>query len=243
MAWLEAHQELRDHPKTKRAARMLGISKPQMIGHLLCLWWWCLDYVEDGDLSDFEIADIAEAAEWDGKPEVFIAALVGCGPANRNGFLVDTEGRLEVNDWAQYGGKYITKRNQGRDRQRAYRERNADVTRYSRVSNTTRSDQIREEEIIAHAPQNDAVAAYAARWQITPTVKDGLIELETTYGAQKVLEAIAFIIQAENDGKKISYPNRYLKTILTNGGPSKNGAAYSIPATAAILQEYSFAKP
>ena len=37
MAWIEAHQELRNHPKTKKAARLLGISRPQMIGHLfLC---------------------------------------------------------------------------------------------------------------------------------------------------------------------------------------------------------------
>lgn len=145
MAWLEAHQDLRDHPKTKRAARALGISRPQMIGHLLCLWWWCLDYAEDGNLADFDSADIADAAEWEGEPDAFVDALLHCGPADRAGFLTNGDG-LRINDWSQYGGKYVTKRNQGRDRQRTYRERNAEVTRYSSVSNTTREEESREDK-------------------------------------------------------------------------------------------------
>ena len=145
MAWLEAHQDLRDHPKTKRAARALGISRPQMIGHLLCMWWWCLDYAEDGNLTDFDNADIADAAGWEGEPDDFIHALLHCGPADRAGFLTNSDG-LRVNDWSQYGGKYITKRSQGRDRQRTYRERNAEVTRYASVSNSV--DKIIEDKSI-----------------------------------------------------------------------------------------------
>ena len=165
MAWIEAHQELRDHPKTKRAARLLGISRPQMIGHLLCLWWWCLDYAEDGNLSDFDAEDIADAAEWEGDADEFVAALINCGPADRPGFIIGDGDSLSIRDWSQYGGKYITKRNQGRDRQRAWRERNAgvtqgnagngnsnaDVTRYndvtSSVTNTPREDKSREDKI------------------------------------------------------------------------------------------------
>lgn len=129
MAYLEAYQELRDHPKTKRAARLLGIARPQMIGHLMCLWWWCMDYAQDGDLSDFDNADIADAAEWEGDPDLFVHALSDCGPADRHGFLARSEDGLTVNDWQEYGGKYIAKRNQGRERQRQYRQRNASVTR------------------------------------------------------------------------------------------------------------------
>ena len=147
MAWLEAHQELRDHPKTKRAARTLGISRPQMIGHLLCLWWWCLDYAETGSLADFDNNDIADAAAWEGDPDTFVSALLNCGPADRPGFLIDTGDGLTVNDWDEYGGKYVTKRTQGRERQRTYRQRNAVVTRDSSVSNTPREDKIIEDEI------------------------------------------------------------------------------------------------
>ena len=132
MAWIEAHQELRNHPKTKKAARLLGISRPQMIGHLFCLWWWCLDYSANGNLSAFDNADIADGAEWEGDPDRFVHSLIDCGPSNRPGFLVDNGAGLEVKDWSEYGGKYITKRDQGRERQRNFRTKkrqsNADVT-------------------------------------------------------------------------------------------------------------------
>lgn len=168
MAWLEAHQELRNHPKTKRAARLLDIGRPQMIGHMFCLWWWCLDYAQTGNLANFDHADIADAAGWEGDPDLFIEALVNCGTAGRPGFLVDDGQSLSVNDWAEYGGRYIAKRDQGRERQRQWRKRNAlqthdesvnnaPVTRYERVtealvtqtkrvSNASTEEKSREEE-------------------------------------------------------------------------------------------------
>jgi len=149
MAWLEAHQELRSHPKTKRAARLLGIGRPQMIGHMFCLWWWCLDYAQTGNLANFDHADIADAAGWDGDPDLFIEALVNCGTAGRPGFLVDKNGNLSVNDWAEYGGRYIAKRDQGRERQRQWRLRNAKVTHDESVSDTpvTRYERVSNAEV------------------------------------------------------------------------------------------------
>jgi hypothetical protein len=164
MAWIEAHQELRNHPKTKKAARLLGISRPQMIGHLFCLWWWCLDYSANGNLAAFDNADIADGAEWDGDPDRFVQSLIDCGPSDRPGFLVDNGDGLEVKDWCDYGGKYITKRDQGRERQRNFRikkrqsnadvtdgnvsvtDSNALVTRYNSVSNAPIGDMSRVED-------------------------------------------------------------------------------------------------
>lgn len=102
MAWIPSHQELRQHPKTKRAARAAGTSLPAMIGHLHLLWWWALDHAADGDLSRYDEVDIADAALWDGDPEVFVRALTECGPKGSDGFLAD--GCLH--DWDEYGGKY-----------------------------------------------------------------------------------------------------------------------------------------
>ena len=87
MAWSESHQELRDHPKTKRMARRLGISVPAAIGHLHCLWWWAMDYAPDGDISDYDAEDIADAAMWDGDAEQFLQALIDCGPGASHGFI------------------------------------------------------------------------------------------------------------------------------------------------------------
>jgi len=124
--YVEAHSDLRDHPKTLRAARILGISRPQLIGHLLCLWWWAQAYAPvDGDLSAFDAADLADAAEWAGDPETFVNALVACGRGG-GGFLDDRGGGLRINDWEDYGGKVHTKRSQGAERARRFREKRSD---------------------------------------------------------------------------------------------------------------------
>ena len=150
MAYVEAHASLKSHPKTKKAARLLDIPKTQMIGHLLCLWWWCQEYAEDGDLTDHDIADIAEAAEWEGDPGEFIAALTDCGLRGSAGFLRrDVDGSLTVNDWMEYGGKYNVKKAQSRERMRNKRQADNDVTRNLRVTcaDVTHIDKIREDKI------------------------------------------------------------------------------------------------
>lgn len=101
MAWIESHQTLKDHPKTRRLARYLKISVPAAIGHLHCLWWWALDYAQDGDLSKYEPADIADAAMWEGDAEEFVAALV------KAGFLDQDNEDLRIHDWDEYTGRLI----------------------------------------------------------------------------------------------------------------------------------------
>lgn len=120
--YVEAHAELRDHPKTLRAARLLGVPKVAVIGHLLCLWWWAQAYAPaDGDLSGFDADDLADAAEWPGDPAAFVAALVACGRGGAGGFLDNSGGGLRINDWSDYGGKVHVKRAQGAERQRRFR--------------------------------------------------------------------------------------------------------------------------
>lgn len=109
MAWIESHQALDTSPKLKRAARRLGVSRPAMSGHLHFLWHWALDNAFDGDLSDLDDEDIAEAAEWDGDPDEFVETLADCGPGNQAGFLerdgLTADGRraaLVIHDWWEH---------------------------------------------------------------------------------------------------------------------------------------------
>lgn len=88
-----------------------------MIGHLHCLWWWAFDYAPDGNVSHFDDADLALAAEWEGEPAAFVAALTGCGAGNRAGFVSDGS----LHDWDQYAGKYIEQRQRDADRKRVRR--------------------------------------------------------------------------------------------------------------------------
>lgn len=108
--WIKAHSALARHPKTRRLARTLGISVPEAIGHLMMLWWWGTDYAQDGDLSSFDPEDIADAAGWDGDPDVLVEAMVSCSPRG-SGFLDRTEdGWLVLHEWEEHCGEEFAKR-------------------------------------------------------------------------------------------------------------------------------------
>lgn len=87
-----------------------------MIGHLHLLWWWALEIAPDGDLADYDEADLADAAQWPGEPDRFVGALLTCGPGDAHGFL---EPGLRLHDWQDYGGRYAARVAAGRKAARA----------------------------------------------------------------------------------------------------------------------------
>ncbi len=141
MPWIESHTDLADHPKAKRAARLLGISMPAMVGHLHYLWWWCLKYAQEGDLARFTEEDIADAAQWPHSAGVFVTALLDCGPGDSVGFLEKMPGgRLLVHDWQEYAGKLIEKRRNDAERKKVQRTSNGHPTDVQWTSNGRRVD-------------------------------------------------------------------------------------------------------
>ena len=121
MSWIHSHQALRHHPKTRKLARALDVSNTQAIGILHCLWWWCLDYAPDGDLTDIDAATIADACEWEGDPDELIAAFVGASAKRGGCGFVDNGDGLKVHDWDDYAGSLIGARERNADRMRASR--------------------------------------------------------------------------------------------------------------------------
>jgi hypothetical protein len=105
MAWIESHQELARHPKTKRLSRLAEISLPTAIGHLHLLWWWAIDYAQDGDLSKYEAGDIADAMNWSGDAKVIVEALVNSGFLDR-----ESDAGLSIHDWHDYAGRLMEQR-------------------------------------------------------------------------------------------------------------------------------------
>lgn len=112
--YIPSHQELGNHPKLRRLARTLAISRPAAVGHLHYLWWWSQNYAPDGDLSfeRYTAEDIADAAMWDGDAYTFVDAL------KTSGFLDDEDGRLILHDWQEYGGKVVKDMAKDRERKR-----------------------------------------------------------------------------------------------------------------------------
>jgi hypothetical protein len=116
MAWLESHQELARHPKMRRFARVAGISIPTAIGHMHLLWWWAMDYAQNGDITRYTSDDIADAVFWEGEPDALFKALVD------SGFLDSLDGSTVIHDWQEYAGKRLEQMAKDRDRKRAMKE-------------------------------------------------------------------------------------------------------------------------
>ncbi len=122
MSWIESHQELARHPKTKRLARILHEPEVAVIGRLHCLWWWALDYADGGDLSRMDPSDIADACQWEADADRFIAAMVQVG------FLDQATDGLRIHDWDEYAGRLVEKRRQNVERVKRWRAGNENLT-------------------------------------------------------------------------------------------------------------------
>jgi len=112
--WLELHVGLRDHPKTARLRRRLGVDLPTTIGLLGLLWAWAVRYAPDGNLSRYDPDVIADAAGWEHEPGVLVRALVGAG-------FLDED--LAIHDWDAYAGRLLDRRAANADRMRRSRQR------------------------------------------------------------------------------------------------------------------------
>ena len=122
LEWIRSEKSLGDHPKTKRAAKMLSVSMAAIVGHLHYLWWWAMQYAPDGHLGRFGHDEIADAARWDGDPDQFVEVLLKCGPGGSVGFLEEDGDGIRIHDWSDYAEKLIQQREKDIARYKRWRE-------------------------------------------------------------------------------------------------------------------------
>lgn len=133
MAWIESHQALGAHPKTRRVMQMLSVRRSEAVGILHLLWWWALDYAPDGDLRGYSEEDIAAAVEWEGDPSQLVDALVRAGGSQRPGFLDRGEHGLTLHDWDDYAGKLLDQKERNAERMREARRQQRLIKEGARV--------------------------------------------------------------------------------------------------------------
>ena len=114
MAWIKSEQAIASHPKTLMLAKRLGISVPEVIGHVHLLWWWALDYCKDGYITRYRDY-IPMAAQWEGDGEIFTKALIEFG------WVDEIDDELIIHDWMEWTGKLETVRQADRERKRKAR--------------------------------------------------------------------------------------------------------------------------
>lgn len=143
MAWIELHQTLPAHRKIKKLKRLLKIKTPQAVGHVVMLWLWSIDNAPDGDLSQVDAEDIAEACEWPKDAEDFIAAL-------KEVALIDED--MQLHDWGDYTGRLVeqrdNKKKKDRERQARYRERKAETCNGDK---SVSHDNVTRDKSVSHA--------------------------------------------------------------------------------------------
>jgi hypothetical protein len=159
MAWIELHQEFREHPKIDQLAEMLEVNPAQVRGHIIGLWCWAIQYAQDGDLSRFSSRQISKAADWDGDADLFLKALKTCTWLNEDG---------RIHDWEEMGLRLLRSM---RERQRKSRKQDdVTVTPQSRDSSVTEvcpsrptdltdptdpTDLADQEKLVVDAPRRD----------------------------------------------------------------------------------------
>lgn len=95
MAWIESHQELAEHPKLFHLASLSGLSTDACIGRLHRLWWWCLKFAEDGDLSRYQSVQIPPIETDEFREHLRTSKWL--------------DGDL-IHDWIDYAGLFLTKK-------------------------------------------------------------------------------------------------------------------------------------
>lgn len=120
MAWIESHQEVGTHPKTRKLARLLDVPIPQAVGHMHMIWHWALSFAQDGSLSKFDADDIAVGAMWDGDADTFLKALIDAR------YVDETEDGRVLHNWHKYAGRLIEKRRKDAERKAAARGQTQD---------------------------------------------------------------------------------------------------------------------
>lgn len=101
MAWIESHQAIERHPKTIELLTRMGWDLDTTVGKLHRLWWWCVDYAEDGDLRKHNDARIGAAVGLNGEASKrFIEAMVASG-------WVDRKPYFRIHDWWDHIGLFL----------------------------------------------------------------------------------------------------------------------------------------
>ena len=207
-AYIELHEEVFQHTKTRRLTRALGLKVPkdipQIIGHLAMLWAWSASATDEGSLNGYDADDISDAAGWRDDPQKFFSALVDSG-------FVDYDGSTySIHDWDINIGRIAKRQQKERVRNREKQRR-----RRSRL----KADQPVEPskaalDFSAEIPDSNwykVVQCYEANIGLLPMGAglDTLMSFYEDLGAEVVCKAITATSQ-ENP----SNPWQYLKAVL-----------------------------
>jgi DnaD/phage-associated family protein len=120
LAWIEVHQHLKEHRKTRKFKNLMGITRAQAIGHLIMLWLWGIDNTDDhGIIMDADYDDIAIACDYHEDSQLIVSALITAG-------FLEKEGKgekLVIHDFEDYIGRLREQKKRHREAQKRYADK------------------------------------------------------------------------------------------------------------------------
>lgn len=102
MAWIKVEMGLERHPKLMRLARAMRWDVSATIGSLIRLWFWILEYGEDGILSKFTPEEFLVGIVPEDQAQPFLNSLIESGFVDKN-----AQGELRICNWLNYAGTYL----------------------------------------------------------------------------------------------------------------------------------------
>ena len=120
MAWIEVHQHLKEHRKTRRFKNLMGITRAQAIGHLIMLWLWGIDNTDDhGIIMDADYDDIAIACDYHDDSHLIVNALITAGFIEKD----EKNDKLAIHDFEDYIGRLRDQKKRHREAQKRYADK------------------------------------------------------------------------------------------------------------------------
>ncbi len=154
MLYTPSHAELAQHPKTRKFARLLGVTIPTALGHLHLLWHFALKYAPDGDLARFDNDELADGCMWEGDSDLLVRSLWAAGWTE---VPEGTEGGSILHQWEEYGGKVLKQKESNAERQQQYRERQKTTPRASRNPRVTPTKTAPNTPVTVTLPSHNAL--------------------------------------------------------------------------------------
>jgi len=153
MLYTPSHAELAQHPKTRKLARLLGVSIPTALGHLHLLWHFALNYAPDGNLARFDNDELADGCMWEGDSDLLVRSLWAAGWTE----VPEAEGGPILHQWEEYGGKVLKQKESNAERQQQYRERQKTSPRPSRNTRVTPTKNAPNAPVTVTSPSHNAL--------------------------------------------------------------------------------------
>ena len=96
MEWIRADRSFYGDTDVGRLARGLRVERTTAAGLVASVWCWAAGARQNGDLSDLDAVDLADACRWHTEPEATLQGLIDTG------FLTRPDGRLTL-PWPEKG--------------------------------------------------------------------------------------------------------------------------------------------